>query len=257
LLLSQFVTTWTSSLVLFRYMQNTNPVAVLILISNSSTFRCAAWYEILLTPMNIRKTYSTPYMLQSMHFTCFKACILHASPGSRHAKCLLSKVPYCSGAAGKIDQAQLNGHARSTIQKNHQGWCIRCQKGNCTEGGERTIPWNSIHTQSAFILRVNCWQFGRLIEDLEYKYLLRTSDYPKTIVSTYNVLNNWCQDPQNLGGYTRPANDCVAFTNMGEEPNQVLVNNGTKHKDKSWIKCFKCKQYGHYANECPGQDQDD
>jgi hypothetical protein len=28
---------------------------------------------------------------------------------------------------------------------------------------------------------------------------------------------------------------------------------GTGRRDKSHIKCFKCKNYGHYANRCPGE----
>lgn len=31
----------------------------------------------------------------------------------------------------------------------------------------------------------------------------------------------------------------------------------TEKRDKSTVKCFKCKQYGHYANRCPNHKKDD
>ena len=41
--------------------------------------------------------------------------------------------------------------------------------------------------------------------------------------------------------------------NGGRGNHAVAGKDGSGKKDKSHIKCFKCHQYGHYANRCPGE----
>ena len=95
-------------------------------------------------------------------------------------------------------------------------------------------------------------RFGRLQEEVENDFLKGRDDFPKTVIASMNLLSNYKMDPRNMVQVHRPANDGVAFTNVGNENGQeqgtTLTNTG--NRDKSHIKCFNCQEMGHYANQC-------
>jgi Zinc knuckle len=91
--------------------------------------------------------------------------------------------------------------------------------------------------------------FGSLIIALHNEYLNGNDNYPKTMTDAYTCLINY-KDP--LGGVrVNNASTGVSFANDGVESKQ---KKGKKNKDH--ITCHKCKQNGHYANECPGISAD-
>ena len=54
----------------------------------------------------------------------------------------------------------------------------------------------------ACILGSDRRRYGRLIEELENRYLMGQDFYPKTLTAAYNLLNNWKQNPRNIESVT-------------------------------------------------------
>jgi hypothetical protein len=107
---------------------------------------------------------------------------------------------------------------------------------------------------AAFMLGSNRNRYGKLIESLENDYLQGCNNYPKTLMSAYNLLTNWKYASMHMIG---PSNDGVSFAHMsGEEDFEQgtsLANNGKEgngKRDKSHITCHRCNKKGHSANEC-------
>jgi hypothetical protein len=119
---------------------------------------------------------------------------------------------------------------------------------------------------AAFLLNSDRARYASLLQNLENDHLQGQDNYPKTITAAYNVLTNWKQDPRNI---SRPgdANDGVSFTNVdmeladieeAEEGGVTLTTDGTAQKptkDKSHVTCYRCREKGHFANECDGERQ--
>jgi hypothetical protein len=118
---------------------------------------------------------------------------------------------------------------------------------------------------AAFLLNSDRPRYASLLQDLENDHLQGQDNYPKTITAAYNMLTNWKQDPRSI---TRlgDANDGVSFTNVDmevagtvEEPSDggvTLTTDGTVQKpakDKSHVTCHRCREKGHFANECDGE----
>jgi len=105
----------------------------------------------------------------------------------------------------------------------------------------------------AFLLGADRNRFGKLIEDTENDYVKGQDRYPKTVLAAFNLMIYVKQDPQNIMRMLGTTSDGVAFTNLGEDDDTVHANIGKK--DKSGITCFKCKEKGHYSNECPKKSE--
>jgi hypothetical protein len=109
----------------------------------------------------------------------------------------------------------------------------------------------------AFLNKVDCTQYGKLLEDLKNNYLMGQNNYQLNLIEAYNLVVNWQQDPQNMVHYGAGINDGVVFAHSTEESNNeeaeaevevTLANNG-KLKDRSHIACFKCNKCGHYHTQ--------
>ena len=88
-------------------------------------------------------------------------------------------------------------------------------------------------------------RFGSLTIALHNDYLNGNDNYPKTMTDAYTRLINY-KDPLS-GIRANNTSTGVSFTNDGVEQKQ---KKGKRNKDH--ITCHKCKQTGHYANECTG-----
>ena len=96
----------------------------------------------------------------------------------------------------------------------------------------------------AFILCSDRLRFGKLIEDMENNYLQGYNKYPTTVVAANHLLTNWKHDAR-LG--TRDVNGGeILFVNDGDKK-------ASKAKTRMEITCHRCKQKGHYANECDNE----
>ena len=121
----------------------------------------------------------------------------------------------------------------------------------------------------AFLMNSDRRRFRNLLMELENNYLKGSDKYPRTMTSTYNLLVNWKQDPQNMASTAGTSSGRVAFTNVGDNDEHgygtrdeqelngmVLVMQGQRGRhqgwDKSHITCLKCGKKGHYTSE--GED---
>ena len=100
---------------------------------------------------------------------------------------------------------------------------------------------NSRAKAQAFLLGSDRARNGKLIEDLENDYLQGTNNYPKTVVTAYNLLTDWKQENRYGWGRT-PTADGVAFATEGRK------SAAKKHVN---VTCHKCGVKGHYATDCP------
>ena len=111
----------------------------------------------------------------------------------------------------------------------------------------------------AFLLGANRDRYGKLIEDIENAMVQGNDTYPKTVNDAYNLLLHWKHNPRNVMRALNMSAMGGAFMQDGEEEERgsVHANNGRQGKDKSHIKCFRCKKMGHYANECPDKKKNE
>ncbi|KAI2492174.1 hypothetical protein MHU86_22370 [Fragilaria crotonensis] len=96
----------------------------------------------------------------------------------------------------------------------------------------------------AFILCSDRLRFGKLVENMENSYLQGNNKYPKTMVAANHLLAHWKHEAR-LG--TRDVHDGeISFVNDGDKKTG-------KTKDKKDVTCHRCKEKGHYANECDNE----
>ena len=110
-----------------------------------------------------------------------------------------------------------------------------------------SITGAEMYKAIAFTLGADRKRFGKLIEDLSNNYLLGNNNYPKTMISAYNLLQNWRRDPKNLIQINGPTNDGTVF----------VTTNGERNRSRDKIVCYKCGKTGHYANENKCDDAED
>eukprot|EP00978_Attheya_sp_CCMP212_P022463 scaffold67031_cov55-Attheya_sp.AAC.1 len=117
----------------------------------------------------------------------------------------------------------------------------------------------------SFLARSDRNRYGQKIEDLENDFLQGQDNYPKTVSAAYSLLINWKQEHHvHTMRVLKSNSDGVNFANVDieneNEPGTALTTNGedttvgNADKDKSRIKCYRCKKMGHYSNECPEPD---
>ena len=99
----------------------------------------------------------------------------------------------------------------------------------------------------AFILCADRMRFGKLIEDIENSFLEGNNKYPTTVVGAHHLLANWKHDSR-LGLKDVNGGE-INFLNADGERKPKMKNN----KTKADIICHRCKQHGHYANECDNE----
>eukprot|EP00978_Attheya_sp_CCMP212_P000960 scaffold2009_cov64-Attheya_sp.AAC.1 len=107
-------------------------------------------------------------------------------------------------------------------------------------------------------LSIYCNRYGQKIEDLENDFLQGQDNYPKTVSAACSLLINWKQE------HHAHRFDGVNFANVDieneNERGTALTTNGedttvgNADKDKSRIRCYRCKKMGHYSNECSKPD---
>jgi len=82
---------------------------------------------------------------------------------------------------------------------------------------------------------------------MENELLQHNDPFAKTVADASRILAGWNGKFSNKGHYkTTDANDGMALATTSEEENK-------SHKKKV-ITCYKCKNMGHYANECPEEE---
>ena len=89
-------------------------------------------------------------------------------------------------------------------------------------------------------------RFDSLVVALHNDYLNGSDNYPKTMNAAYTRLVNYKDPLGNLRAAQSSAG--VSFTTDGSD---TKPKKGKKNKDH--ITCHKCKQKGHYANECQNE----
>jgi hypothetical protein len=93
-----------------------------------------------------------------------------------------------------------------------------------------------------FLMGANKRQFGSLIEEYNNSYVARTDKYPKLLKATLKLLSNY-QD-SNLGlGKSLDGKETGLGASFAQKGKQ----------DLSKIQCHSCKEYGHYASNCPNK----
>ena len=95
----------------------------------------------------------------------------------------------------------------------------------------------------AFILGSDKTRYGKLVEDLENAFTQGDDKFPKDMVSAYNLLVNWKQNPQNYVRIVDGSSDGAMF--VTDAADDEAENNAFTGK------CWICKKPGHRKNQCP------
>jgi hypothetical protein len=121
-----------------------------------------------------------------------------------------------------------------------------------TEAGY-TLPASDMETKAAsdtardkflgmaFMISVDRYRYGTLLDELENDMTTGTDNYPATVTKAYTLVVNHKSQQR---GVTRLFNDseAVSFANV----------NGKKiPPDINTVKCYSCQKLGHYASDCP------
>lgn len=81
-------------------------------------------------------------------------------------------------------------------------------------------------------------RYDRLVNDLNNAYLTGSDHYPESVEGAMTMLSHYKQDRERS-------------TNPRSAPMQQDGVGFAQGKDLSKVRCFKCGEYGHYANKCP------
>ena len=94
-------------------------------------------------------------------------------------------------------------------------------------------------------------KYGNILDQMENEVLQKKDPFPKTVSEASTLMEGWKGKPGNYINKYNEANDGIAFaTDVREE------KAGNKNKKKE-ISCFKCREKGHYLNECDKGQLDD
>ena len=106
------------------------------------------------------------------------------------------------------------------------------------------------HHAILFLLGADKYKYGKLIEDMKNDVILKKDSFPKTVSEASHVFSEW---RNSYGGKynngKNQSNDGIAFTTVTDEKEKATNKNDKKKE----ITCFKCKQKGHYSNECTAE----
>jgi hypothetical protein len=93
-----------------------------------------------------------------------------------------------------------------------------------------------------FLMGADKGRFGSLLEEYNNSYVAGIDNYPKSLEATLTLLSNY-QDSKSGLGKGLDGRDYGLGANFAQKGK----------KDLSKIQCHSCKEYGHYANNCPNQ----
>jgi hypothetical protein len=93
-----------------------------------------------------------------------------------------------------------------------------------------------------FLAGVDTKKYGRLKTELNNAYVAGQSNYPKRVESAVKMLSHYM-------------NDKGVHVTDEDKGQGTLKSFMQKHKNMTCYK--KCGKKGHYANKCPGGDNDD
>jgi hypothetical protein len=93
----------------------------------------------------------------------------------------------------------------------------------------------------AFMISVDRYRYGTLLNELENDMTKGTDNYPVTVTKAYTLVVNHKSKQR---GVTRLFNDseAVSFAN---------INSKKIPPDINTAKCYSCQKLGHYASDCP------
>jgi len=94
----------------------------------------------------------------------------------------------------------------------------------------------------AFLMGADKRRFGSLLEEYNNSYVAGTDKYPKSLEATLKLLSNYQDSNSGLekGLDGKETGLGASFAQKGK-------------RDLSKIQCHSCKEYGHYASNCPNQ----
>jgi hypothetical protein len=93
-----------------------------------------------------------------------------------------------------------------------------------------------------FLMGADKGQFGSLLEEYNNSCVAGIDNYPKSLQATLTLLSNYQDSKSGLG---------KSSDGKGSELGASFAQKGKR--DLSKIQCHSCKEYGHYANNCPNQ----
>ena len=101
----------------------------------------------------------------------------------------------------------------------------------------------------AFLKRANRNKYANLWSDLENDFTRGQDSYPKDLTAAYNLLLNYVplETTSNNGRCFQESDDVSGITFLQNTP-ATPGTNGITHPS---IKCYNCNLHGHYAGDCP------
>jgi len=100
------------------------------------------------------------------------------------------------------------------------------------------------HHAILFVLGADKYKYGKLLEDMKNDAILKKNPFPKTVTEACHVLSKWRNSYGKYNNGKGDSKDGIAFATVTEE------KEANKNEKKKGIMCFKCKEKGHYSNEC-------
>jgi len=98
------------------------------------------------------------------------------------------------------------------------------------------------------MLGTNKYKYGKLLEDMKNDVILKKDPFPKTIVEACHILSNWRNNYSKYNNGKNESNDGIAFATVTDK------KEANKSEKKKGITCFRCKEKGHYSNECTAKE---
>jgi Zinc knuckle len=95
-----------------------------------------------------------------------------------------------------------------------------------------------------FLMGANKGRFGSLLEEYNNSYVAGIDKYPKSLKATLTLLSNYQDSKSGLG---------KGLDGKESELGASFAQKGKRDLYK--IQCHSCKEYGHYANNCPNKEK--